>query len=392
MAKASSRALEEIPNESMPDLVTYAKSNSIIAIGGKATITQLRMLDVFILNSRQFEWKPDSEYTITLAEYRKITKTKSRNTKALVEAVMSLTDVSLRFNIFNPENNDEIGQGSHSIVEYAIYDKRSGTVRYKFVSVFDKLAVAPASNYTVLDLADINAFSSPSAYRLYQFILSRYGIGSTGIHDVAKWKSLLGVTEQTAWRNFRDKKLQRGLDQIQAHRPDLVFQLEFFKKNRTVKSIRIKFGKNNLPSAINAELVEALQDKLDLDRDTANDICIEYTPDQIQACLKFILKKVSQDGITSSKSGYFLSLIESGKYIMPVKRVAHVQQDIHVEKSDPSKYEVLRNLSPDEYQDLYDKAVKRLDKFNKSRMSEEITPVSVEATIKGIMLEILNNN
>jgi hypothetical protein len=144
-------------------------------------------------------------------------------------------------------------------------DIEGGIIRYEYSS---KLAekLADPDIYAVINIAVQKRFKGGYSLTLYENCVRFKKTGSTGFHEVEKWRKLLGATGSAydEFKYFNNLILKRAIEEINEV-SDITIEPEFQRENRKVSHIRFlieeKRQRSLLDNNIDEDELETIRQK-----------------------------------------------------------------------------------------------------------------------------------
>ncbi len=276
---------------------------------GKLSLLQRKVANVLLLNAYE-NLLTQEMHSIRIWELAEAVGFDSKNIEVLKEALRGLTDITIEWNILDPDGNPEVWGKSSMLAGVTIYYGR-GICEYAYYKPLREKLFNPAV-YARISLSVQRNFRSGYALALYENCLRFRNIGSTGWIDLATWRDLLGVREGVylAFKEFRRNVLTPAIKEVNES-SDILVTLEAPKREKR-RIVALKFNIENnaqLSLGLDAQPGTARYEVINEDgkngplrqrlaefglEAVAEEIIKEYDEDRITGNLDIIEAKISR--------------------------------------------------------------------------------------------------
>lgn len=276
-----------------------------------------RISNVLLANARR--GSPIGEmHEIEIAELRRQIHFNSRNSEHLYEAIKSLFDTRVRYNLFQKDSNTwgEL----HLLAEYQITDDK--ILRYAYPPSIRSKLMHP-NLYARLDLKIQNLLGSKHSLAMWEYLTDALGAKrseATVVLPLPDFRELMNLSpgEYEDFSDLNKRILRRAVDDLNVH-TRLRVQLQIKRKGRKPDSIVFKVARameapgaasheettrgsesidsvrggedqrNEIEPPLQAEsLFDQLTKEFGVSEPVASQICRTYTPDALSSSLETI--------------------------------------------------------------------------------------------------------
>ena len=179
----------------------------------------------------------DFVFFITLSKLKEFLRFQSRNNKAIKEAIIGLTETTLRWNLCN----DKAACGAHwfsaSLLASASYS--GGVIRYEYSKAIRDLVKDP-SVYANICLDAQASLRSKYSLALYENCIRYKSIGSTRVFPISLLRELLGADFGSYKKGgvLCQKIIKPAIDEIN-NKTSLKLRSHFIKRGNEIEAVKI---------------------------------------------------------------------------------------------------------------------------------------------------------
>lgn len=289
------------------------KHVATIHSSNKLSLVQRKISNALLYNAYN-DLLEKEEHSIHILTLCNLIGYDSKDFKAIKRALVELLSTVIEWNIVdgNKLTGEDIGQWSaSSIIADASIDGPICT--YSYSNKMKRLLYRPEL-YGRLNMAVQCKFKSSYGLALYENCIRYQDIGQTPWFDMAKFRRLMGVGEETykKFRDFKSRVLSKAIEEVNAY-SSITIQPQLRKQGRQPISIQFLITKNMIGSDAHKDetnLFAALRNRFSFSKKQALEVLENYQPEYILKKIQLIESSNSyQQGKIKNLAKYLLSAI-----------------------------------------------------------------------------------